>query len=140
MAHSLLVLGGQFLGMILIVSGTVLGLHGSGNSEPWVGPFFGIGETVAGIVLSAVGVTALVLATLRGSAPARRISRSQPRNQWLAMGEAPAVEPRETAQEISPEQESAASLEALIRWDEQAHEEPSLSSPLQTDALASGVE
>ena len=140
MAHSLIVLGGQFLGMILIVSGTVLGLHGSGDSEAWVGPFIGIGETVAGIVLFAAGVTALVLAALRGSAPARRISRSQPRNQWLAMGEAPAVEPRETAQEISPGQESAASLEALIRWNEQAHEETSSGSPLQTDALASGVE
>ena len=140
MAHSLIVLGGQFLGMILIISGTVLGLHGSGDSEPWVGPFFGIGETAAAIVLSAAGVTALVLATLRGSAPARRISRSQPRSQWPAIGEAPAVEPRETAQEISPEQEPAASLEALIRWDEQAHQDTSSGSPLQTDALASGVE
>ena len=140
MAHSLIVLGGQLLGMILIISGTVLGLHGSGDSEPWVGPFFGIGETAAGVVLFAMGVTALVLATLRGSAAARRISRSQPWSQWSAMGEAPAVEPRETTQDISPAQESAASLEALIRWDEQAHEETSSGSPLQTETLPAGPE
>ncbi len=140
MAHSLIVLGGQFLGMILIVSGTVLGLHGSGDSEPWVGPFFGIGETVPGIVLFAAGVTALVLATLRGSAPARRISRSRPWSQRPVRGEAPAVEPRETAQENSPAQESAASLEALIRWDEQARKETSSGSPLQAEAFPAGAE
>ena len=140
MAHSLIVLGGQFLGMILIVSGTVLGLHGSTGSEPWVSPFFGIGEPVAGIALFAAGVTALVVATLRGSAPARKSSCSQSSSQWPAMAEAPAVEPWETAQEISSGQESAASLEALIRWDEQAHEETSSGSPPQTEALPIGVE
>ncbi len=98
MAHSLIVLGGQLLGMILIVSGTVLGLHGSIDSEPWAGPFLGIGEAVAGIVLFGLGVTTLVVAARRGSAPARRISRSQAWNQCPARGEAPAVEAWETAQ------------------------------------------
>ena len=140
MVHSLIVLGGQFLGMILIISGTVLGLHGSGDSEPWVRPFFGIGETAAGIVLFAAGVTALVLGTLRGSEPARRTSHSQPRIQRPAMGEASAAEPPVAAQETSPEQESATDFEALIRWDEQAREEPSSGSPLQTDALPAGTE
>ena len=140
MAHSLIVLGGQLLGMILIVSGTVLGLHGSIDSEPWVGPFLGIGEAVAGIVLFGLGVTALVVATPRGSPPVRRISRSQPSSQWPAMAEAAAVEPRETAQEISSGQVSAAGFEALIRWDEQVHEKTSSGSPPQTEVLPSGVE
>ena len=134
MANSLLKLGGQLLGMILIISGTVLFLHGTGEGEPLIG-FLGIGEAVAGIVLFLAGVTALVLATLRGSKPIKRTSQPSPRMHPPVTAETSAAERLAAAEETSP-QESAADLEALIRWDEQAHKESSSGLPSRMNALS----
>lgn len=140
MVHSLTVLGGQLLGMILIITGTVLGLDGSRDSEPIVGTSFGFGETPAGVVLFAVGITALVFATLRGSAPTSSISKPLRAIQRPAIGKASTAEPWAAARETSSVQESASSLEALIRWNEQEYEQ-STSGPLrQANAVPAAVE
>ena len=139
MANSLLKLGGQLLGMILIISGTVLCLHGTGESEPLIGPFLGIGEAVAGVVLFLAGVTALVLVTLRGSKPIKRTSQSSPRMHPSVTAETSAAERLAAAEETSP-QASTADLEALIRWDEQEHKESSSGLPSRMNALPADAE
>ncbi len=140
MTYSLSALGGQVLGMILIISGTVLGLHGSGGGKPLLGTVLGIGETPAGVVLFLVGIAALVLATLRGSAPSRRSSNSRRRTQLPAIRKPSASEPRVAGKETSADLDTATGLEALIRWDEQARKKPSTPPPLQADMLSAGVD
>jgi len=140
MAQGLTVFGGQLLGMILIISGTVLGLHGSGDGEPLLGAIPGVGEALAGVVLFSVGVAALVLATLRGAAPPRNISNSRRNIPRPAMGKAPVADPLAGGQDASPKQDTAAGLEALIRWAEQAREQSPLSPRLQADAIPAAAE
>ncbi len=86
------------------------------------------------------GITALVFATLRGSAPTSSISKPLRAIQRPAIGKASTAEPWAAARETSSVQESASSLEALIRWNEQEYEQ-STSGPLrQANAVPAGVE
>ena len=140
MAQGLTVFGGQLLGMILIISGTVLGLHGSGDGEPLLGAIPGIGEALSGVVLFAVGVAALVLATLRGAAPPRKVSNSRRNIPRPAMGKASVADPQRAGEETFPKQDTAAGLEALIRWDEQVREQSSLRPLRQAGAIPAAAE
>ena len=140
MTYSLSALGGQVLGMILIVSGTVLGLHGSGGGKPLLGTVLGIDETPAGVALFLVGIAALVFATLRGSAPSRRSSNSRRRTQLPTIRKPSTSEPRVAGKETSADLDTATGLEALIRWDEQAQKKPSTPPLLQADVLSACVD